>query len=89
MTQELRVLDFNNIVCKLDRLCISVITGNLKGKNEKSHGYGGTMGHQKESKFTNNEKGTVGMNYGTENPFLDAAGSKCKLLITFGNICSL
>ena len=64
---------------KLDRLWIIVMYGKLNVDHSKSHGYYDTIGHHKESKFANNEKGPAGLNYGPENLFLNAAISKCKV----------
>ena len=77
---EFKVLEFTNLICKLDRLWISVTNWKLKFNSKKSHGYGGTIGCQKESNFSNDEKGKVCVNYGPGNMFLNAFGSRCKVV---------
>ena len=81
--QGLIVLDFTNIMRKIDMFCISVINGKLNINSENRHGYVGTMVHHKERNFVYTDKRTVGVNYDPINTFLNAHASKCKVADKF------
>ena len=75
------VLDFTNLLHKLERLWISVTHGKLKDGIDNSCIYGGNMGHHKEIKFLDIEKIPVGVNYGPKICLLMQLVPSVKLLI--------
>jgi len=75
MIREFTVLDFTNLIRKLDRFWISLMNGNLKAFRETRHGYGATINHHEESPRKGKEKGPVHINYKKDNPFVEAAGT--------------
>ena len=77
MIREFTVLDFKNLIRKLDRFWINLMNGKLKAfRGTHNAGCGAIMNHHEYFRHKSMDKVPVDINYDKDNPFLKADRSE-------------